>query len=122
MGVCARLRVPYSTFKDWMRAVPGEDDPDLAEFQSLVISALDQARVADIERAEQALDAAHPAKASATLNIHTFHHEKRFKRFYQGDDEPKASKVELTGKDGGPLETTNVQYVIAVPPDEPEEG
>lgn len=31
------------------------------------------------------------------------------------------SKVELAGRDGGPIETAQVRYVIALPPEEPEE-
>lgn len=36
-------------------------------------------------------------------------------------EHPRKEAVELTGKDGGPIETAAVQYVVAVPEEEPDQ-
>ncbi len=118
LGVCGRLGIAWSTHMRWM-AADAEPDSDLAEYQSAVLSALDRQRRLDLENGQSQLDQAHPAKAGAQFNMFRFQHENRFKRFY-GDQE-SAKRVELSGPDGGPIETANVRYVVAIPEEEPDQ-
>lgn len=98
MGVCGRLGLNFRTYKRWL----SEDCPEHArDFKRIVLAALEQKRIEDLQRGEAVLGDAHPAKATSYFNMWKFQHESRFKRFYQ-DDQP--TKVELTGKDGGPIE------------------
>lgn len=121
LGVCAKLGIPWRTHMDWM-AARVEPGTDLADYQSAVLAALDEQRRLDLENGQSLLDNCHPAKANAQFNMFKFRHENRFRRFYS-DEEASAPKqqVELTGKDGGPVETSNVRYVIQVPQEEPED-
>lgn len=104
LGVCGKLRINYRTFKRWM-AAETEGGTDLDDFQGLVLDALEQARVRDIKNMTEALDdldGPGVAKASALVNMRTFHHTNRFKRFYGNDEDPK--KLEMSGPDGKPLQ------------------
>lgn len=103
LGVCAQLSIPYSTYKDWM--AHKEPSPELAQFQAIVLQALDAARVRDIKDARSDIASSQGATCVAFANMHKFHHERRFKRFYQSDEEPKTVKQEITGKDGGPIQS-----------------
>ncbi len=107
LGACARLRVSYAAYKRWMAAEPKEDEEDLADFQAIVLEALDEARVRDIEDLEVEFARVKTGKSGALINKHTFHHGQRFKRFYANDEEPKESKVQLSGPDGKPIQTDN---------------
>jgi hypothetical protein len=96
LGVCGQLGLSYRTYKTWV----GDDSPEHAhEFRRIVLAALERKRVADLQRGEQVLEDAHPAKAGPCFNMWKFQHESRFKRFYQDDP----VKVEHTGKDGADL-------------------
>lgn len=117
LGVCAKLGIPWSTHMTWM-GKDADPDSDVAQYQSIVLGALDDQRRLDLDGGQTQLDNAHPAKASAQFNMFRFQHENRFRRFY-GDQEVK--KVELTGKDGEPLEAPRVTYVVAVPQEEPDQ-
>ena len=110
LGVCARMRISYATFKRWM--ANEEPDADLAEFQAAVLDGLDRARRADLTDMETAVLAAAGTHAGTVWNMRKHRHESRFKRFY---DDPQ--KVELTGKDGGPVEHKHA-FVAQLPDSE----
>jgi hypothetical protein len=97
LGVCARLGIAYASHKRWMAAE--EPDADMAEYQAAVLVGLDNARVADLDDMAVKVEGAPGTHAGTIWNMRKFRHESRFKRFY---DEP--TKVELTGKDQGPLQ------------------
>jgi hypothetical protein len=104
LGVCGKLRLNYRTYKRWM-AAETEGGTDLDDFQGLVNAALEDARVRDIQAMEQDLEQLQGpgvAKAGALVNMRTFHHTNRFKRFYGSDEDPK--KLEMSGPDGKPLQ------------------
>lgn len=110
LGACAKLRIHYNTYKRWLSYEPDDhpDMPELAEFQGIVLEALDAARVADVENFEADLDSLGGpgvAKAGAYVNKHTFHHLNRFKRFYANDDEPKKAELDIGNKDGKPFKS-----------------
>jgi hypothetical protein len=102
LGVCGQLGIPYRTYKDWMAEEHPTND-GIAAFRRVVMAALDERRRADLAEAQRAVDAAPGTHAATVWNMRKFAHESRFRRFY-GDD-AAASKVELTGKGGGPIET-----------------
>jgi hypothetical protein len=108
LGVCGKMGLSYRSYKRWMAADVDEDDckQDLADFQRIVLSALEDARVRDIEALDHAVDCLQGpdvAKAGAYVNKHTFHHQNRFKRFYANDDEPKKAELDIGNKDGKPF-------------------
>lgn len=105
LGVCGRLGIPYTTYKRWL-ADEDAANPDIAAFRRIVLAALDERRRADLEDAERAVDKAPGTHAATVWNMRKFAHESRFRRFY-GDD-AAAAKVELTGKDGGPVDFRNM--------------
>lgn len=112
LGACARLRLPYATYKRWLAWDPEEHPmfPELSEFQGIVLSAVDEQRSLDAESIDDDLSRLHGpdvAKASALVNKHTFHHQNRFKRFYANDDEPKKTEIELGNKDGKPFKSAS---------------
>jgi hypothetical protein len=118
LGVCAQLGIPHSTHMRWM-ASDAEAGTDLAAYQSAVLLGLDRQRMLDLEQAQEKLDKCHPAKAGAQFNLFKFRHENRFRRFC-ADETAQKHEVQLTGKDGGPIETeSRVRYVVKVPKDEP---
>lgn len=97
LGICGRLGIPYRTYQRWM----APDGPeDAVEFRRIVTAALDEQRRKDLKAAQDAVDEAPGTHAATVWNMRKFRHESRFKRFYA--DEP--AKLELTGKDGGPVE------------------
>jgi hypothetical protein len=101
LGVCGQLGIPYRTYQRWM----SPDGPeDAAEFRRIVLSALDERRRRDLDDAQEAVNGAPGTHAATVWNMRKFRHESRFKRFY----EPEPAKVELTGKDGGPVAMTGV--------------
>lgn len=114
LGVTAELGINWRQHMRWM-AAEYESGSQGEAYQLLVTRALDKQRRLDLEEMQNKLDVAHPAKATAQVNVSRFVHENRFKRFY-GDEDVK--RVELTGKDGGPLETAAVHYTVALPPEE----
>lgn len=117
LGVCGKLRINWRTHMRWMaQEIDPADDPDLAEYQALVLEALDKQRRRDLEDAQDKLDNCHPAKASAQFNMSTFRHKGRFARFYE---EPAKHEVQLTGKDGGPMQVeSNAKVTLAEKLDE----
>ena len=120
LGVCAKLGIPWRTHMDRM-AAQTEPGSDAEAYQSAILEALDRQRQLDYEDGKQLLDSAPPAKAASYFNLFKLRHESRFRRFY-ADDNAQKHQVELTGKDGGPIESENkVRYVVKVPRDEPEE-
>lgn len=121
LGVCGKLGIPWRTHMEWMAAKPDAGSP-LAAYQGAILAALDRLRMVDLEEAQTKLDGCHPAKAGAQFNLFRFRHENRFKRFY-ADETAQKHQVELTGKEGGPVqsEVSAVQYIIAVPPEETDD-
>ena len=120
LGVCGKLGINYRTHMRWLNA-DAEPGSDLAEYQIAVLTALDNERQLDLEGGRSQLDGCHPAKAGSYFNMFSLVHKSRFKRFYE-DEDGQRHKVELTGADGGPLETsTAIRYVVTLPPEEPEE-
>jgi hypothetical protein len=99
LGVCGQLGIPYSTYKTWMADDP-EANAGMAAFRRIVLAAVDKQRRDDLKAAQEAVDEAPGTHAATVWNMRKFRHESRFKRFYA--DEP--AKLELTGKDGGPVE------------------
>lgn len=116
-GVTAELGINYRVHMRWM-AKEWEPGTDGEAYQMTVLAALDRQRRLDLENGQAQLDASHPAKAATQFNMFRFQHENRFRRFY-GD---AVQKVQLSGEDGGPIETsTKIQYVAALPPEEPDQ-
>jgi hypothetical protein len=112
LGVCAKLRISYASYKRWMAADLDAEGvkQDLVDFQCTVMEALEGVRVAELESIKQELDdldGPGVAKAGAYVNVHTFHHENRFRRFYANDDEPKRAEIDLGNKGGTPFKTSN---------------
>jgi hypothetical protein len=100
LGVCAQLGIPWRKHMRWM-AADAEPGTDVADYQSEVMAALDRQRRLDLEQGQTQLDGCHPAKSGAQFNMFKFRHESRFKRFYE---ETQKHEIELTGKEGGPVE------------------
>lgn len=98
LGVCAKLGILEHQHHDWMRS-KAEPGTPVAEYRLAVLRGLDEQRRKDLTDIEVALEAAETGKATPVLNMRKWRHESRFKRFY--DD---AAKVEVTGKDGGPIQ------------------
>lgn len=105
IDACAALGIPWRTHMDWMAANPKQGS-DLADYQSEVLKALGRQRRLDLEGGQESLDRCHPAKAGAQFNMFRFRHEARFRRFYADDS---AHKVEISGPNGGPIETSAKQ-------------
>lgn len=107
VGACAMAGVYYRTVKRWLAAeVTEETDPELADFQVIVVGAMERERVRDLLTLDiefNALRGMASSKAGPLVNKHVHYHTNRFRRFYADDEAP--SKVELTGKDGGPLKS-----------------
>lgn len=103
--------------KTYWRWLDGEDEASEA-FQREVLPALyEQARAAE-QKAESDI-ASGLNGSSAWANWHKWKLEGRYRKIF-GDLAP--TRVELTGKDGGPIETSSkVRYVVTVPEEEPEE-
>lgn len=121
LGVCGKLGIPWRKHMRWM-SEDAEPGTPLAAYQSAVLIALDKQRKLDLDAGQVKLDGCHPAKAGPQFNMFRFRHETRFRRFYE-DETAQKHEVQLTGKDGGPIETqeTQVRYVMKLPPEEPEE-
>lgn len=96
LAVTAQLGIPWSTYHDWMSGRVAS----AVEFRAVVLRALEKRRRADLDDMVRAIEDAPGSHAATIWNMRKFRHEGRFKRFYA--DEP--TKVELTGKDGGPIE------------------
>lgn len=110
VGSCARAGVDYKTVKRWL-AAELDERPDCEQFQAIVLAALERERVRDLDDLENRLDALGGptvAKAGALVNMTTWRHDNRFKRFYQEDDAPKKLAMEHTGANGGAIKTANV--------------
>jgi len=99
LGVCAKLGIPYRTHAHWM-AQEAEPGSDIAEYQSAVLAGLDAARRADLDDIDLAIDESEGSHVGTVWNSRKHRHDSRFKRFY----EPDTQKVELTGKDGAPID------------------
>jgi hypothetical protein len=125
MGACFNAGVHYKTVKRWLLADPETANEDLAAFQFIVGQAVERERVRELERHEDdfnALRGPTVAKASALVNKFQWAHTNRFRRVYDEDVAPKQTALELTGKDGGPVQQeTAVRYVIMVPEEETED-
>lgn len=119
LGACGRLGIPWRTHTRWM-AAQAEPGTDLADYQSEVLAALDKLRIADLKEIETAVDDAPGTHAATVWNVRKHRHESRFKRFY---DDPAKHEVELSGKDGGAIETSaTLRYVVHLPPaEQPDE-
>lgn len=100
LGACAKAGLPWRTHMRWMAADAAEGS-DLAYYQSQVLDALEDQRQASLKAGAKAVEDADPSKANAAFNVWKLGHDGRFKRFETHDSE--ATKVELTGAEGGPL-------------------
>lgn len=118
-GVCAQLGLDYRKHMRWLATDPEESTLEgLAAYKSIVLQALDRQRRLHIGKIQRNLNDCNVMKSGPQMNLDKFLHENRFRRFY-GDEERK--RVELSGPDGEALPSTQVQYLVAVPADEPEE-
>jgi hypothetical protein len=97
LGVCAKLGIPWWLHMECMaeRAEPGTP---VGDYQLAVLAALDDRRRADMDDMRDDVVNAPGTHVATIWNMRKHRHESRFRRFY---DEPQ--KVELTGKDGGPI-------------------
>ena len=110
VGSCARAGVPFRTVQRWM-AADTEERPECEAFQNVIFEAMERERVRDLDDLESRLDALGGptvAKAGALVNMTTWRHDNRFKRFYQEDDAPKKLAMEHTGANGGAIKTATV--------------
>ena len=106
LGACGRVGIPFRTHMTWMsqHVEPGSHE---AAYQNTILAALDEARRKSLADAETAIEAAGDGRASAIANVRLHGHRERFKRFEQHDE--AASKLELSGPDGGPMAVQAVQ-------------
>jgi hypothetical protein len=100
----------------YYRLLDAETDAGEA-FQAEVLPALFEQARSEEERAERDIGTAENG-SSAWGNWHKWRLEKRYRKLF-GD--LSVQKVELTGKDGGPVQSeATVQYVVTLPPEESE--
>lgn len=104
--------------KTYYRWLDGDDDGCKA-FQAEVLPALfEQAREAE-KQAEKDISCTEQG-SSAWANWHKWKLEKRYRKVF--GDLAQKHEVEVTGKDGGPIETAaTVRYVVQVPRDEQQD-
>lgn len=105
LGACGKVGIPWHAHMLWMRRAAEPGTPE-CDYQSAILAALSDAREQALKDAEIAIAAAGEGKASSIANVRLHDIKGRFKRLDTHDEQP--NKVELTGADGGPLATAQV--------------